>query len=251
MGSSGSQVDRYETAPSLYAHIARTLLEQIKMGDFRPGDRLPTERKLSQVMGVNRMTVRRALQVLEQQGLIIRRQGAGTYVAEPKIERQAAKLISFTKGMQRQGYETGARVVLFEAKRGETPSGSELGKFAFDLVYHIHRLRFINQEPVLLERLMIPVEYFPGFDHHDLSTRSLYEVMETEYDVKVVQARQSLEAVTTTEYEAELLEMELGAPLMLEKRLSLDQDDRPVEYGKDLYRGDRFRFITEMAQLDI
>jgi len=161
----------------VYTQIANNLLKQIGAGDLRPGDRLPTERELSQVLEVNRMTVRRALQVLEQQGLLIRRQGAGTYVAEPTIERQADKLISFTKGMQRCGYIPGARVVLFKAQPVETSTDNELGLAASDLVYHIHRLRLINQEPVLLERLMIPVHRFPGFDHHDLSTRSLYEVM--------------------------------------------------------------------------
>ena len=235
----------------VYTQIANNLLKQIGAGDLRPGDRLPTERELSQVLEVNRMTVRRAFQVLEQQGLLIRRQGAGTYVAEPKIERQAAKLISFTKGMQRCGYIPGARVVLFEAQPVETSMDNELGLAASDLVFHIHRLRLINQEPVLLERLMIPVHRFPGFDHHDLSTRSLYEVMKTEYGVTVVRARQSLEPVTATKYEAELLEVELGAPLMLERRLSFNQDDQPVEFGKDLYRGDRFRFVTEMAPLEI
>jgi GntR family transcriptional regulator len=118
-------------------------------------------------------------------------------------------------------------------------------------VYLIHRLRFVNQEPVLLERLKIPVQLFPELDRHDLTTRSLYEIMEKEYGVKVVQGRQSLEAVVATQPEAELLEVNMGDPLMLERRVSFDQDGQIVEYGEDLYRGDRFRFITEMAPLDI
>lgn len=75
--------------------------------------------------------------------------------------------------------------------------------------------------------------------------------METEYGVSVSRARQSLEPVIATEFEAEWLGIAQGAPLMLERRLSFDQEDHPVEYGKDLYRGDRFRFATEIAPLEL
>ncbi|MCK4316315.1 MAG: GntR family transcriptional regulator, partial [Anaerolineae bacterium] len=77
------------------------------------------------------------------------------------------------------------------------------------------------------------------------------EIIETEYGVSIVRARQSLEPVTATEYEAELLGIEPGAPLMLERRVSFDRDNQPVERGRDLYRGDRFRFVTEMAPLEL
>jgi GntR family transcriptional regulator len=74
--------------------------------------------------------------------------------------------------------------------------------------------------------------------------------METKYGISVTRARQSLEPVVAAEYEAELLQVNPGAPLMLEQRLSFDQDDQPIEYGNDLYRGDRFRFVTEIAPLE-
>jgi len=76
-------------------------------------------------------------------------------------------------------------------------------------------------------------------------------VMETEYGVIVSKARQSLEPVLATEYEAELLSIKPGAPLLLERRLSFEQRERPVEYSKDLFRGDRFRFVTEIASLEL
>jgi GntR family transcriptional regulator len=88
-------------------------------------------------------------------------------------------------------------------------------------------------------------------ERFDLAKRSLYEVMETEYGVTVVRTRQSLEPVTATEYEAGLLEIREGAPLMLERRIAYDGQDRPVERARDLFRGDRFRFITEMAPIEI
>ena len=243
-------MDLEKTSLPIYAQIADNLLNQIESGDLRPGDRLPPERKLSEKLSVNRMTVRRAFNLLESLGLLYRRQGSGTYIADRKIERQASVLISFTKGMRRRGYLPGARVILFERKVVEASLAKVLDLSDSASVYHIHRLRTINQEPVLLERLTIPVHRFPDFERYDLSTHSLYEVMQMEYGVSVAHARQSLEPVIALEYEASLLEVPAGAPLMLEVRVAFDQAGSPVEFGADLYRGDRFQFVTEIAPLE-
>ena len=244
-------VRRADLAAPLYSQIADNLLDQIEAGKLTPGDRLPPERDLSQQLGVNRLTLRRALRVLESQGLLVRRQGAGTYIAEPKIEREANQLISFTKGMSQRGYKPGARVIRCLQRPAEAAAVRLLKLKAESPVYDIHRLRLLNGEPVLLERYLLPAARFPELHKHNLSRRSMYEVLEKEYGVTVSQARQSLEPVTATEYEAELLRVKPGAPLMLERRLSFDAAGRPIEYGKDLYRGDRFRFVTDMASLDL
>jgi len=244
------RMDHDGISPPVYKQIADHLLDQIELGKLRPGDRLPTERELSKRLNVNRMTVRRAFQSLESKGLINRIQGSGTYVAEPKIERQVSFLISFTRGMQRRGYVPGAKIIRFERRAVEDPIGKELKLADSAPAYHIHRLRTLNQEPVLLERLIIPIFRFPDLERYDLSIRSLYEVMEKEYSISVVHARQSLEPVLAFDYEAELLEVEPGTPLMLEKRLAFEQDGQPVEYGRDLYRGNRFLFVTDIAPLE-
>ncbi|MGD2143625.1 MAG: GntR family transcriptional regulator [Anaerolineae bacterium] len=251
MTSLGRLPNRFTADVPLYVQIAESLLDHIESGELAPGDRLPSERKLSEMFDVNRMTVRRALQMVELQGLIVRRWGNGTYVAEPKIERQAAKLVPFTKGMRRRGYTPGARLITLEEKPVDVSVAEELGVPVSTPVYYIRRLRLLNQEPVMLERLTVPVHRFPGLARYDLALRSIYEVMETEYGVVISRARQSLEPVAATEYEAELLEVKAGAPLMLERRLGFDGEGQPVEYGRDLYRGDRFRFVTETAPLEL
>jgi GntR family transcriptional regulator len=237
--------------PPLYVQIAENLLERIESNELPPGSRLPPERELSETLGVTRATVRQALNVLYDRGLIHRRQGLGTFVASPKIERQAAKLVPFTKGMERRGYKIEIRLVSFEKFPSEASLAEELLISVSDSVYFIHRVRLLNKEPVLIERLYVPASRFPELDQYDLAKRSLYEVMETEYGVTVTKARQSLEPVLATEYEAELLEIKTGAPLMLERRIAFDQDDRPVERARDLFRGDRFRFVTEIAPLEL
>jgi len=231
----------------LYIQITEGLIGQIETGELAPGEQLPPERELSEKLGVNRMTLRRALRVLETQGLIVRKHGVGTYIAAPKIDRPMEVVFRFTSGMQQRGYTPGARIISLEQAVVDTALARELAVGVSSLAYRILRLRSINQEPVLLENYTIPAGRFPGLDHHDLEKRSIYEVMENEYGVAIVSARQSFEPVIASAFEAELLEVELGAPLMLEKRISYDQRGQPVEYGKDRYRGDRFRFVTEAS----
>jgi GntR family transcriptional regulator len=246
-----SPVNRLTAAVPLYLQIAEALLDRIESGELSPGDRLPPERELSKMLGVNRMTLRRALGMLETEGLIVRRQGDGTYIAQPKFERQASQLVPFTRGMLRRGYTPKANVITFERRPAESAVAKDLNLAVAATVYYIHRLRMVNQEPLLLERLTLPAHRFPDLERFNLNTRSLYEIMETEYAVVVSRARQSLEPVVATEYEAKLLDVKQGTPLMLERRIAFDEVDRPVEYARDLYRGDRFRFVTDIAPLEL
>ena len=238
---------RLLAAAPLYIQIAEGLLDRIESGELSPGDRLPPERELSETLGVNRLTLRQALWVLESQGLLTRQQGRGTFVSAPKIERQAGQLVSFNRGMRQRGYAPKTQLISVEERPVEASLAKELKLPVAAPVYVVLRRRSINQQPVLLERYTIPVRRFHGLIEHDLEARSIYEVMETEYHVQFSRARQSLEPVVATDFEAELLEVQPGAPLMLERRLSFDQDGEPVEHGRDLYRGDRFRFVTEIA----
>ncbi len=240
-------MNQSKTIIPLYIQIAEGLLDRIQSGNLAPGDRLPPERELSAALGVNRRTVREALRVLGTQGLITRQRGVGTFIAHPKIERQADHLVPFTQGMQSRGYVTGAKVVLLKQRMCAVSVAEQLSLPISSPIYYIHRLRFLNNEPTMLEKFILPTGYFPEFERHDLENRSLYEILETEYSVIISQARQSIEAVSATEYEAGLLDIGSGAPLLLEQRLGLDQNGRPVEYAKDLYRGDRFRFVTKVT----
>jgi len=230
-----------------YIQIADSLLDQIESGQLSPGSRLPPERTLSELFDVNRLTLRRALSRLEGSGLITRQHGKGNYVAEPKIERQTGRLISFTHGMERRGLAPGAKVITFEQRPVEAAIAKRMEIPMLTPVYYGYRVRLINQEPVMLEEFWMPVDAFPGLEHHDLTNHSTYEIMESEYGISMLKARRSFEPAIATEYEAELLEIEAGVPLMLVRRLGFEQDGHCVEYGKDLYRGDRFRFVTEEA----
>jgi len=239
--------DRLIAGRPLHVQIADSLLARIETGELVAGDRLPSERELSHNLGVNRLTLRRALRALEAQGLITRRPGLGTHVAAPKIERQAARLVSFTRGMQQRGFLPGTRLLSVEHVPAHAALAAVLQIGTGAPVCVIQRLRTLNREPVLLEQYTLPEERFPGLERRDLEGRSIYTILQDDFGVTVHRARQSLEPLGAGDYESEILGVPTGAPLMLEQRLSFDDHDRPVEHGRDLYRGDRFRFVTETA----
>ena len=246
-----NQSNSYPMSIPLYIQIAEGLIAQIASGELMPEDRLSPERELCKEFGVTRMTLRRALGVLESQGLVIRVHGVGTYIAEPKIERQMEKVFRFSSRMQERGFTPGAKIISIEQILADTPLSMNLALPVSSPVYSILRLRSINLEPIMLESYAIPVERFPGLDRYDLEDRSIYEVMENEYGVTIFKARQCFEPVVASTFEADLLNIAEGDPLMLEKRLSYNEVNTPVEYGVDRYRGDRFRFVTEAGPLDL
>jgi GntR family transcriptional regulator, N-acetylglucosamine utilization regulator len=235
----------------LFVRIAEGLVSQIEAGELSPGDRLPAERELSENLGVNRMTLRRALGILEAEGLIIRQHGVGTYVAAPKIPRQMDTVFRFTAGMTNRGFAPGTQLISIEHLPVDNALARELQIQPNAPVFRIIRLRTINREPVLIETYTIAAKRFPGLDRHDLENRSIYEIFETEYGVSILRAHQSFEPIIASKFEAELLKIKIGAALMLEKRISYDQENQPIEYGKDRYRGDRFRFTAEAEPFDL
>lgn len=235
----------YAFSIPLYVQLAEGLIAKIESGELSPGEQLPPERELSASLGVNRMTLRRALHVLGSQGMIIRKHGVGTFIAEPKIDRQMEVVFRFTSGMLNQGFTPGAEMISFEEINADQILAKDLAIPTSSRVYSILRLRSINREPVMIESYKIPVQRFPGLDRFNLESRSIYEIMEIEYGIPINRARQSFEPITATSFEAELLNVNYGEALMLERRISYDDINQPVEYGKDRYRGDRFRFVTE------
>lgn len=230
----------------LYYQIKTRLLEQIEAGQLKPGDRVPSERELTERYGVSRMTARQALVELETQGYLVRVQGRGTFVATPKLEQTLATLTSFTEDMRRRGLEAGAQVL----SAGEVPAGRRvshaLGIAETAPVFRLERLRLAGGEPMALESSHLVVTYFPGLQELDFAHVSLYEILRERYGVQLVRAAQSLEAVAADAMQAEVLKVREGTPLMLMERTSWDQQGRAVEMVRSYYRGDRYRFVTEL-----
>jgi GntR family transcriptional regulator len=231
----------------LYLQIRESLAERIRKGELKPGSKIAGERELSAVYRVSRMTARQALSTLEREGLIHRRRGGGTYVAEPKIEQEVSRLRSFTEQMQRSGLRPGARLLFKE----EVPAGQRLAESlqinTGEPLCHVMRLRTGNGQPIALENSYFPLRRFPGIINADLEGRSIYRIMEEDYGIRPVRATQQLEPVAANAFESSHLEVAQGAPLMLIERIAYAANGVAVEFAKDVYRGDRSRFVMDTA----
>lgn len=232
----------------LYYQIKTRLLEAIESGQLSPGDRVPSERELTEQFSVSRMTARQALRELETQGYLYRIQGKGTFVATPKLDQPLAALTSFTEDMRRRGLQPGANVLSV----GEVPAGRKaaraLGISETETVFRLERLRLAGGDPMALEVSHIPVGLAPGLGAAYFEDQSLYRILRETCGLVLARATQSLEAVPASAHEAEILRVHEGTPLLLLERVSFDSKDRAVEFVRSLYRGDRYRFTTALMR---
>jgi GntR family transcriptional regulator len=218
-----------------YAQIAAEIEAAIAGGDLEPGDRLPPERELAVTHGVSRMTVRQALQTLETRGLLRRVIGrsGGSFVAQPKLERDLGAFSGLSEQLRRQGVAAGARVV----SAGVTGHDVE-----------IVRVRLADGEPLALERSRFPAERFGGLLELDL-TGSLYELLGEHFDAAPVRSVERIEPVLAGDDEAAELAVAPGAPLMLVHRTAYDAAGLVVEVARDVFRGDRTRIVAWTSEL--
>jgi GntR family transcriptional regulator len=230
-----------------YLQIEAELADRIETGELRPGDRVPTERELCAGLGVSRMTVRAGLARLEQRGLIVRRQGSGTFVAPPKLRQDASHLRGFFEASVGQGLMPVSRIIATAEVPATRHLAGELGLRIGEPVHQVVRLRAANGVPTVLETSYLPAHIFRGLLAFDLERSSIYRLMDQRYDARPVRARQSLEAVAASPEEAALLETDVGSPLVLVQRTAWDRRGRPVEHARDVYRGDRSQFVGELT----
>jgi GntR family transcriptional regulator len=234
----------------LYVQVKDALKDLIEGGGAEPGEQLPGEPELCRIFDVSRTVVRQALRDLELQGLIQREKGKGTFVAEPKLrEALFQELTGFYEDMAGKGQPPISEVLTQEVipATGKIASFLMLKKGA-DVV-HIDRLRFVNGEPMVLVATYLPATRCPGLESVDFTRRSLYEYIEAVYGIVIARGRRVLEAVPASEYEAGLLGVKKGAPLILLDSVSYLTDGTPIEYYHALHRGDRSRFEVELLRV--
>ncbi len=242
-------LDRSSYLP-LYAQVVDAIQSSIENGQSAPGDQLPGEPELCRLFNVSRTVVRQALSELEQEGLVVRLKGKGTFVAEPKIrESLVEELTGFYQDMQAKGHEPVSRVLRQEIAAASRRIAAMLQVKIGAPVIQIDRLRFVDDEPIVLVSTYLPYDLFPALLKTDLSHASLYAFLEREYGMVIARGRRTLEAVAARKDEAVLLEVEEGDPLVLIDSVSYLPDGRPIEYYHALHRGDRSRFEVELIRV--
>jgi len=210
------------------------------------GTAIPSERQLSADLGVSRLTLRAALDDLAREGYLVRRRGSGTYVQHPKIAQELT-MTSFSEDMRRRGMTPGSRTLSLEKE----PAGARLGRLLnvspSEQILVIKRLRLADGETMAIETLHLPESLVPGLQPKDL-TGSFYELYEQRYGIVIVRGTQAIEPTVTDGAESDALGVPLHSPAFLFERTSYDRAGRTVEFVQSVYRGDRYRIVTELSR---
>ncbi|MCE7980878.1 MAG: GntR family transcriptional regulator [Caldilinea sp. CFX5] len=226
------------------------LRDNIKQGVWWPGVQLPGEHALCANYGVSRTVVRQALGELAAEGLIVRHKGKGAFVAEPKIsESLAQKLTGFYQDMSERGHRPISQVLVQAVQPAPVQVARHLGLPAATPVVHLRRLRFVQNEPIVLVSSYLPHALCPGLEQVDFRAQSLYAYLERQYGLLIARGRRRIEAVVADEQEAKLLQVPVGAPLLLLDSVSYLDDNRPLEYYHAVHRGDRSQFEVELVRI--
>jgi GntR family transcriptional regulator len=222
--------------------VVRQHLERSIRDEFGPHDRLPPERTIADDLGVNRLTVRRALDELERAGLIYRVQGAGTFVSEGSIHKDL-ELTSFSEDMRSRG-RTPRSVWLKRSEGTVTPEEAlRLRLSPGAAVYRFNRIRYADDMPMCLEYATIAASALPSLDAVDTS---MYEALEAA-GKRPVRALQRLSALLLNAEQARLLQSKEGDAGLCVERLGFLPDGQAVEFCRSYFRGDMYDFVAELS----
>ena len=240
-------VDRDAASP-VHVQIASWINDLVNRGLLQPGDRLPSERDLAESLGISRMTLRQSLAELERRGVLSRTGGrsGGSFIEQPRLDLDLTALAGFTDLVRQAHQKAGAKVLVATTEPATRDVAGPLHLVVGDHVHRIDRLRTANRVPVALERSWLPAREFPGLLDLRLAG-SLYRLLDKHFARGPVTADEYLSPMIADGETARTLAVEPGAPLMLLERTARDADSRPVEYARDIYRGDRLRLLVRRS----
>ncbi len=239
------ELEKNGSAVALYFQLKEILNKKILDNTWLHGEKLPTEQELCEQYEVSRITVRRALAELEREGLIVRKQGLGTFVSMPKIEQNLASFYSFSEEFKKRGFKPRNEVTEFTVEVADAKIRKIFGLGEKQEVYAFTRLRFASDIPIAIESTYLPVHFFRGLKKEALERLPLYQIMNEEFGVIANTAQESFGAIALGREEAAIFGLKVGAPALDLERLAY-RGSECVEYTRGVVRGDKFRFRVKL-----
>jgi GntR family transcriptional regulator len=232
----------------LYSQLREGLLALLKDGQFEEGDSFPTERELVQKYGVSRITVRRALDELVREGYLIARQGKGTFVAKPKLSRHVPQMKSFSQEMADQGRRPGSHLLSLGHQRVGERIATALSLPEDSWVWVVERLRLADDEPICLSLVYLNLPQQVSLTPAELEQEpSLWKVLGSK-GIELAYRDENIQAISAGAREAELLKVEVGAPLLFVEGTVFDDRGEPIEYHQMHNRGDRYSYTVQTGR---
>lgn len=229
------------------AALRDRLLADISAGSAAPGERLGAERELAARFGVSRSTLRAALDTLETAGAVhrVRGRSGGIFVSQRRVERDLSAVTGLPAYLRRQGFQSGARVLSTSTQEADAETAAALDLNEGGLVLEVVRVRLADKQPVSLERARFPADRFPGLLDRSLAG-SIYDLLESDYGLRVGEAEERIEVVGATASDARTLEVRPGTPLISIARTAWTAEGRAFEHSRDLFRADRVRIVARV-----
>jgi len=232
-------------APPLYLTVARSLAGAIERRTLAPGDRLPAERDLCRQFRVSRVTIRRALAEMRDHGLIEADGTRGWFVAAHLGEPN--RLMSFSEMALGRGLVPGSRVLLQRSRPASIDEAEMLGIAPGSALLDLERVRLLDGVAVALEHSRVVLQWAPGLLAGDFEKGSLYEALRRA-EIHPERADYVLQAIAAEARQAEILDVETGAPLLMASARTFDARGRAIELSASVFRGDRYRFRTTLTR---
>lgn len=236
------KIDPADQTP-LYLQVRKALLNAIKRGVFQADDALPSERTLSEMIGISRVTARKAIDALASEGVIVRKHGSGNYIA-PLLEQPLSRLTSFTEELKLRGFKPTSRWLSRETGRALPDELLTFGLSPGARVVRLERVRLANDEPMAFESSVLPLAFVPK---PEAIQDSLYAYL-AKQGFMPSRALQHIRASNASARHAQLLAINEGLALMDVTRISYLDDGRVVEVTQTLCRNDYYDFVVELRR---
>ena len=232
-------IDKQSPIP-VYYQIKQYILEQIKIGKWERNQALPSERELSELAKVSRMTVRQAINELVNEGVVYRLKGKGTFITQSKIEQRG--IMSFSEMVKNKGFTPITQVLSLDTQHTCAEIAHALDLADDTIFYRFKRLRKADSTPVGVEEVFVPKNYCPNLDHYDLTT-SLYKILLEHYQFRIEKVNISIQAILANNKELEkLLEIPKPSPLLKVSGSSITHTGMPLFYETSFYRSDHLSY---------
>jgi GntR family transcriptional regulator len=232
----------------LYEQLISIIRQNVREGRLSPGDPLPSESEFCEHYGISRSTVRAALAELEEEGLVVRHQGKGSFVSRPRIVRSLHNLYSFTDEITAMGLVPHSRVLAYEVITPGEEIKRHLGLVdPEEKVFSITRIRYAGDEPLALEMAFIPRRICPFLTQAMMEEGSLYNALIREAGIRLGHAQETYEAMLLGENEAALLGVPKDSSAFFVQRVSYTDSDDVFEYTVMIVRGDRCRYEVDLT----
>jgi GntR family transcriptional regulator len=236
------------TFSPLYRQIKNLIMHSLESGEWGPGDAIPSESELAMRFGVSQGTVRKAIDEMAAENLLVRRQGKGTFVATHSDPRASPRFLRLAPNEGILQSSQSIPLACWRAKAGADVARRldlELGAS----VIILRRLLKFGDEPVVFDEIYLPGELFVDLSLDVLkdSDKSLYSLFESRYGVRMIRADEHLRAVSADSLSAELLQVDEGAPLLLVERVTFTYGNKPVEWRRGFYSTRNYHYHNELG----